>query len=276
MTCEVFMATEASQSNIAQGKLRNRLFTALTVWGLVFSLVFAFVLSPLITFANNDGTINYLPDILELAQWIFNLLTFFVCYALTVFAVYRFGASQYWVFILVFSLATVVKYLSNVVSAFFVFGVVPSGGELFEQIQIVIFNISVELLQFAFIVISSVAIISRFKRLSEIAEKGAKKMGVDFDRRSKVFPFKALVSAKNPLQYSALIAALIVSAFMITNRLVYDFSMGLPVDLVDGLWMAAGYISDILFGVIGYLIMIVIFNRCDTLDIKYRVKFTQK
>lgn len=276
MTCEVFMATEASQSNIAQGKLRNRLFTALTVWGLVFSLVFAFVLSPLITFANNDGTINYLPDILELAQWIFNLLTFFVCYALTVFAVYRFGASQYWVFILVFSLATVVKYLSNVVSAFFVFGVVPSGGELFEQTQIVVFNTSIELLQFAFIVISSVAIISRFKRLSEIAERGAKKIGIDYDSRSKVFPFKSLVSTKNPLQYSALIAALIVSAFMITNRLVYDFSMGLPVDLVDGLWMAAGYISDILFGVIGYLIMIVIFNRCDTLDIKYRVKFTQK
>ena len=163
-----------------------------------------------------------------------------------------------------------------VVSAFFVFGVVPSGDELIEQIQIVVFNTSIELLQFAFIVISSVAIISRFKRLSEIAERGAKKIGIDYDRRSKVFPFKSLVSTKNPLQYSALIAALIVSAFMITNRLVYDFSMGLPVDLVDGLWMAAAYLSDILFGVIGYLIMIIIFNRCDTLDIKYRVKFSDK
>ena len=277
MVCEVFMATGASQSNIAQSKLRIMLEISLIALGLLIALAFAFVLSPLITFANNDGTINYLPDILEAVQWIFNALTFFVCYALTVFAIYRFGASRYWAFIFIFSSATVVKYLMNVISAFFVFGTVPSNQEeLKQQLWIVVFNTVVELLQYALVVIFSTVILSRFKRLSEIAEKSAKKMGIDYDSRNKVFPFKALVTTKNPIQYSALIAAIIVSAFMITNRLVYDFSVGLPVDLIDGLWIAAGYLSDILFGIIGYLIMILVFNRCDTLDIKYRVKFSNK
>ena len=73
MVCEVFMATGASQSNIAQSKLRIRLEISLIALGLLIALAFAFVLSLLITFANNDGTINYLPDILEAVQWILDV-----------------------------------------------------------------------------------------------------------------------------------------------------------------------------------------------------------
>ncbi len=268
------MASEKTQANMAQSKLRGRLKLALLLVSLASCVVFAFVLSPLITYANNDGTIHYLPDILEALQWIVNLLCFFICYSITDFAIYRFSLPQYWIYILIFSLTTVVKYLLNTVSAFFVFGRAPSDKEeLKQQIGIIVLNTVVELLQYALVVISSTALLSKFKKLSSIAEKSASKMGVDYDRRSKIFPFTKLVTTKNPLQHSALWSALIVTLFMVVNRLIFDIAIGFPVDIVDGLWMAAGYLSDVLFGVLGYLIMILVFNRCDTQDIKLRVKY---
>ncbi len=271
------MATENGQSNTAQNKLHGKLGLTLLLVSLAFGLIFAFALSPLITYVNNDGTISYLPDILDALQWLLNLLSFFICYSITDFAIYRFRISRYWIYIFIFSVTTVVKYLLNVISAFFVFGRVPSSkDELKQQIGYAVLNTVVELLQYALVVISSAAILSRFKKLSDIAEKSADKMGIDYDRRGKIFPFKKLVSKQNPLQYSALWAAIIVILFMITNRLIYDIAFGLPTDLVDGLWMVAAYLSDILFGVLGYLIMMLGFNRCDTAEIKCKVKYFKK
>ncbi len=270
------MDSEKAQSNIAQNKLRGKLELALLLVSLAFCVIFSFVLSPLITYVNNDGTISYLPDILEAIQWLVNLLCFFICYSITDFAIYRFRLSRYWIFVFIFSVMTLIKYLLNTISAFFVFGRAPSDKEqLKQQIATVVLHTVVELVQYALVVISSSAILSRFKKLSDIAEKSADKMGIEYDRRSKIFPFKKLVSRQNPLQYSALWASITVTLFMIANRLVFDIAVGFPVDLIDGLWMAAGYLSDILFGALGYLIMILVFNRCDTQDIKCKVKYSK-
>ncbi len=270
------MDSEKTQSNIAQNKLRGKLELTLLLVSLAFCVIFSFVLSPLITYVNNDGTISYLPDILEAIQWLVNLLCFFICYSITDFAIYRFRVSRYWIFIFIFSVMTIVKYLLNVISAFFVFGRAPSDKEqLKQQIATVVIHALVELLQFALIAISSSAILSRFKKLNDIAEKSANKMGIEYDGRDKIFPFKKLVSRHNPLQYAALWSAIIVTLFMVANRLVYDIAIGFPTDLIDGLWMLAAYLSDILFGALGYLIIIVVFNRCDTQDLKCKVKYSK-
>ncbi len=274
MSCEVVMALEKERSNTAQSKFRGKLELTLLLVSLSFCVIFSFVLSPLITYVNNDGTISYLPDILEAMQWVVNLLCFFICYSITDFAIYRFRISKYWIFVFIFSVMTVIKYLLNLVSAFFVFGRAPSDKEqLKQQIATVVLHTVIELLQYALVVISSTAILSKFKKLSDIAEKSAEKIGIDYDRRDKVFPFEKLVSKKNPLQYSALWTAIIVTLFMLANRVVFDIYFGLPQDLIDGLWMAGGYLSDVLFGVLGYLIMMLVFNRCDTSDIKHRLKY---
>ncbi len=273
----VTMSSEKAQSNIAQNELRGKLELTLLLVSLAFCLIFSFGLSPLITYVNNDGTISYLPDILEAIQWFVNLLCFFICYSITDFAIYRFRASRYWIFIFIFSVMTLVKYLLNVISAFFVFGRAPSDKEqLKHEIATVVIHTAAELLQYALVVLSSTAVLSRFKKLSDIAEKSANKMGIEYDRRSKIFPFKKIISVRNPLQYSAFWGALIVTLFMIANRLVFDFNKGPMVDLVDGLWMVAGYLSDILFGVLGYITMILVFNCCDTQDIKSKLKHSKK
>lgn len=244
-------------------------------------LLFAFALAPITDMVSNDQTIGipYLINILDLLQVVLNVVAFFICYAIVEYSIYRFKASKSLVLIAVFSGATLLKYGLYMVSSFFIFDSVPSSGEAlknaFTQFSV---NALVELVQFWLVAFLAYLAIRKHKMLSDIASKSAEKVGMEFDPRTRVFPFKKLFSLSNPLQHSALVTAITVSAFMILNRLIYDLwlivnmNQGLPEGWVDALWMVAGYGSDILCGIVGYFIMIFVFNKADTLDLTLKVK----
>lgn len=233
-------------------------------------IVFAFVLSPLTAYANNDGTIPYLPDILETLQWFLNLTVFFICYALTEYCIYRFDRSSYCIIIVTYASFTVLKYVLNVCSAFFVFDTVPIGEELLVQLTLVGVNTVAELLQYIAVVTAALLILEKHKKLSLISEKNAAKIGVAFDKRDKVFPMNSLLSFKNPLQKATFVSSIIVVFFMVSQRIFYDISIGLSSSLTDMLWMILAYLSDAVFGAIGYIIGILVLNKCDLFEIKMK------
>lgn len=273
------MNTKKQNLTQAEKKLFSRsIITVLTVSGSA-ALLFAFLLSPLTAYANSDGTISYLPDILDAVQWGINLLNFFICYGVTIFCIYRFRFSKVFTIIGVFSTATICKYLFNLLSEFFIFSAVPvTGADLKRSIASVAFQALAELLQYGLIVLLSHLVIKKHKALMYVAKRSAEKLNQEFDARKEVFPFKKLYIKTNPLLRSAFWASLIVALLKIASLIYYDIfytlMYGLPT-LIDLVWIIIYYSGAVLFAAIGYLIMISVFNKCDTKDLMLQLKYNK-
>ena len=275
------MNPSESKFNIIEKKLHTRLEIWLVCISTGLYLLFAFGLAPLTDMISNDKTIGipYIANILDILQVVLNVAAFFTCYAIVEYSLCRFKFSKAVIFVTTFSVATLLKYGLYMVSSFFIFDSVPSTSEALKNaIGQFATNALIELAQFLIVTVLSFFIINKHKKVTDIAVRKAEKIGVDFDPRTRIFPFKKLLSFKNPLQFSAFITATVVSSFMIVNRLIYDIwlifnlNQGLPGGWVDVLWMIVGYGSDILCGIVGYFIMIFILNKADTQDLTLKVK----
>lgn len=253
-------------------RLKTRLvLTTLTVSAVIYC-IFAFALSPAIVIVNNDATIavDYLPNILEVLRKVLDFSAFFICYGITVFGLYRFGLKGSLPIISVFTGMTVMKYALNIISSRFIFDTAQP--DIAGDISSSAVNVAAELIQYFIIVAAGQIIIGKYRKLAAISAKSAEKLeSFNFDPRDKVFPFRKLLSRVNPIQRTNLIAAIAVSAILISERLIYDILLGgLPRDLLDAMWMVIGYGSDIIFGVLGYLVMTFVEIKCDQDDIRLR------
>ena len=266
--------------------VNRRLFSRLCVSVLVISaslyLLFAFALSPLIAYVNSDKTLTFpfLPDILDLAFNVLNLVAFFSCYAITIFCIYKFKMKKTFTVVAVFSAATVAKYLLNLVSEFFIFGTVPTSSEdLKAAITSVVVNILVELVQYALVTLIAYRILHKHARFAAIARKNAEKLGRKYDERDNVFPFASLISQKNPLQRSAFYTAATVTCILLVQRLFFFIwsllNLGGITGAADLLWSVAGFVGDVLFGALGYLLMLFVMSRCDTQELTLKVKYEE-
>ena len=274
------MNTNAKENGKVSRHLHKWLWVVLLVISLSLYMLFAFGLSPLIAYVNSDSTLTfpYLPDLLDLAFNALNLVAFFSCYAITDYCIYRFRMSKSAIVIALFSLATIAKYLFNLIAGFFVFSTVPSSKEdIKKSVASVVINTLVELAQYALVTLIAYCIINKHHKLAAIAQKNADRLGIKYDVRNNVFPFKNLVSVKNPLQRAAIYTSVTVTLIMLVQRFYFVIwslvTIGGFSGLTDILWTLAGFVGDLLFGVLGYLIMFFVMSKCDTHELKLRVKY---
>ena len=76
-----------------------------------------------------------------------------------------------------------------------------------------------------------------------------------------LYPFEKVFSKSNPLQVCAMKIAVLLSAFKIISRIIFDLYYGAPTTLSEALIMVVYYLSDLLLGVIAYTTMLAIFAR---------------
>jgi len=270
------------ESSKTERKLFDSLVLTVSLIAFSVALIFSIVLAPIITYINSDGTISYLPDILELLLQTLHLFMFFTCYSITCFCVYRYKTKKLIPIITIFSVATVCKYsfnaLSEVILAKILGFSVASGAAQRALISITVQS-GLELLQYAAIILIAIFIFKKHKENQALIKKNAQKLYKPYDERSSVFPFTKILSLNNPLQKTALLSSIVVALFRILPRIYYDISQlmffKIPLTFEDIIWMTVYYISDILFCVIGYFIMIFVFNRLDTKDLTLQAKYNK-
>lgn len=256
----------------------KKLLQRLTLTAIAVSLglfcIFAFALSPAKVILGSDATvgIDYLPNILDISGKAIDFFAFFVCYGITLFGLYRFGFKKSFPIIISYSTMTFLKYALNIFSSRIIFHTAQE--KLSDDIKASLVSLSVELMQYFIVIAVSQSIIGRFRKLAAVATKNAEKLGdADlFDARDKVFPYEKLFSFSNPVLRAAFFSAAVVSSFLVLQRLIYDLKIGLPTGAADALWMVAGYASDLIVGILGYLAMIFVGLVCDTSDMKLRKK----
>ena len=263
--------------------LYKKLKTAILIISASMCVLFAFVLCPLIAFVNSDGTISYWPDILEWLLDSMHLATFFSCFGITLYCMYRFAFYRVRSLIIIFSSFTVGKYALNLLSDFFIFTGIPktdAKAYIIKSVQSVAIQAALELVQFGIVLLIGYSLFKKHKELCERSKESAKKINKEYDERSLIFPFKKLVSLKNVLQRSAFMATLVICLFRVLPRIFYDIFYSLFYQSTnvssDAIVIIIYYTLDIALSVIGYLFMIFIFNKLDTADLKARVKYANK
>lgn len=249
--------------------LRSRLTVVTLAVSLGLYCIFAFVLSPAKVILGSDATvdIDYLPNILDVAEKAIDFFAFFICYGITLFGLYRFGFKGSMPIIAVFSSSTLLKYALNILSSRLIFHTAHE--MLSDDIKASLVSLFAEFAQYFIVIAISQAIIGRFRKLASVAAKNAEKLGNTalFNAREKVFPYDKILTFSNPILRAAFFSAVTVVSFLVLKRMIYDFAIGFPTGIADALWMIAGYSSDLAAGFLGYLVMIFVGLRCDAADI---------
>ena len=78
---------------------------------------------------------------------------------------------------------------------------------------------------------------------------------------SDVYPFRKFYSKGNPVQRCLLIIGIILASLKVLSRVIFDIDYGAPESFEECLVMAVYYLSDLLIGLIFYLIASFILSR---------------
>ena len=178
-----------------------------------------------------------LPILMELALSLCDLCAYAACFAIFIYSIYLFGVKRSMPKVLIYIGVLLAKMLLDTTVALLIFG----GGWRFEEMLYILLMWIFELI-LAFVVVL----------IAHLCLKNKENLTLEFTK---------LYSKDNALQSSALVVASVIAGIKILSRLIYDIGYGLPDGIVDLLWMLAGYASDIISGIIVYLVAVVLMKK---------------
>lgn len=241
-------------------RLKKRLFRIILFIAFPAYIIHSCVTSPLYTVFASDVALQSYSLIFDVLNDLIDLFVFFLGYATVIYGIYRLSLKKIKTTFYFAMLAPVFKYLLKLAVSPIVDGILDFNDLL---IGLYSFGISgvLEITQFLAVIFASKAYIDRHKKMEEIVSKASKTVGsADGAPDLSVLPFKKIFNLKNPLQRSAFISSVIVSAVRIVMLLINDISKGIyAVDLGGYLILIGGYLLEIVIGVIGYMFMLYVF-----------------
>ena len=183
-----------------------------------------------------------LPELLEWSYQGIELLTLFVSYTCILYAMFEGTLRRGGVLIGVYAAFAVLRFAVLLLMGFIGFWAVVA-------------NLLPELLQLLIVVLICHRSLVAFDRVWHVMHQGARSLEHSIDRRAMVYPQKKQPISKDALLRAARGSAVCVIVIRVLGRLVYDFTIGPPADLIDALWMLGYYSADVLIGVGGYYLM---------------------
>lgn len=233
-------------------KLRNRLCLLSAVGFAVLYALYCFVLSPLYAAAKSnaafDGTL--LPDVLYYLGRIAELLAISVSYGAMIYGIYRLSLSRVKLVPIIFLIATLMKYSSNMAVSWILSGGVSE--EWLWDIINVLFYTALEVTQLCVVILFVNSVIKKQKRRDNaLAGTG---------NESEIYPFRKIYDKKNCLMRSAMISAVIVLVSKIFGQVVSDLYYiivsGLPTRVNTVIMMLVSYTSNLVFCAVCYFVAV--------------------
>ena len=237
------------------------MFKALTLFSFGLSAFFV-ILARLYTVACSDVVIMYTawPEVIEILINVIECGLYGIAYAFLIYAAYRFPKERITKFALVYGGSVLFKYMANYVVTW-ITDTGMSTEYLMENLSYVLIYTAIELLQAVLMILVLFRTMKGYHEFVSHQQRIAANLpGAEVTVRTYAFPFRSLLSWKNPLQKCALWSGILITVFKSVSRLIYDISYGWPASIVDALWMVIYYLIDIFAGfavclLITYLLM---------------------
>ena len=199
-------------------------------------LLIELALTPLYIYVCSDITTSAtpIPYVLDIILKLADVTVFAVCYSIIIYGAISLEKKKAMSFFGVYVAATLIRRLLSLGASYLSNGFIDEND---------IFNVcvyfSLELVQVLAVLVISL-IISKKHLLGDVSAQSCE-LSKAFDKR-------------NPLQISMLSAAIVISAIKILMRIYYDISFGAPDGIDEIFVMLAYYLSDVLVGVVFYVI----------------------
>lgn len=239
-------------------------------------IINCFALVPLYVTLSADTAFDSspIPVIIKYVQDFFDLCAFSVSYALIIFSLLLLSKKDSRFVILLYSLAFLSKIPMTLLMNVFLYGTLGNSTEIIFDIVYLGVYFALAMLQLLLVYLFSSSDANKYlrsvafinerngKALKE-KKKGGKKNSGKQDgivKLSPVLPFSKFASRYNPLQRSAMKMGALVCAVKIFSRILNDISFGAPQSFGEILVMVVYYLSDLLYGVIAYIIALLVFT----------------
>ena len=210
----------------------------ITLSSLVFSAIYIILCAAYnLILSDIVYSASLLPIAVELLVSLCDLAAYGVCFSILIYSIYCSGVKSSLPIFLIYSGVLLVENLLNITLEHVIFG---TGWQLDGLIYVLIIWL------FELLLALAVLLIARFSLKN---------------KKVKDITFNKLYSNENPLQLASLIVAVLISAIKVTSRLIFDIGYGAPADILDLLWMLAAYSSDIISGVIVYIVSILVIKK---------------
>lgn len=235
-------------------------FIVFSLYSIVFKTLYVYSLS------NVAFQIPVLIDLIPHVTPISEVIGILIAYAYITYAFYKFGNKQANLFVVIFVLLIVYKYLVTIAITYIpvIFNRATGntdlviGDILVDLLWTVMFPLVLEIVQLIVVVWFTKHFTSKaFEFIKEKKALEGKLPNYHFDENKAFFPFVKLFDMKNPLQKIALWHGIVIAASKIVQFIIIDINIGFTTDpIIDILWMALAYISCAILGFVSYLFII--------------------
>ena len=224
----------------------------------LFALI-SLVLTPLYSLSNSDilFSTTVIPELLRTTIDLLEVCVFAVSFSILLFSVFlQYRTTR----LTVLYLGAILFRRIAVLAVTLVFNGAIGAEDLFSSIT----NLLLESLLVLFVLWIARARKNRLNQQLAEFSKASALFSSDAPEKPdplRLFPFKKLYSKENPIQSCVLWIGVLLSALKVLSRLIFDIGYGAPTDIWEVLLMLVYYLSDLLIGVIFYVLSVLFLTR---------------
>lgn len=208
--------------------------------------------------------IKYFQDFLD-------LVAFAVSYALIIFSILLISKKNARLAVLIYTLSFLLRIPVRLLMNVALYGTLGTSTQITVDLIYLFVYFLLEMLQLLIVYIFAVTDSKKYLYHLELQHpnKKEKKKGKTTTTQGAVLPFAKFFDWYNPLQRTAIKMSLLIFLMKIIARILNDISFGMPESFGEVIIMVIYYLSDILYGVIAYIVALIVFNSLyDRLKIK--------
>ena len=195
-------------------------------------------------------TLKYISDLLD-------LISFGAVYALVAFALVLLKRKHVVLISLSYIALLILKIPARLLMNIPLYGTIGTKAEILADMISLSFYFILELLQFLFALIISAIVAKSYLRSLDFLNTTKRKQTRKIEH---ILPIKKYVNWYNPLLRASIYSSIVVIVFRVLSRVVTDIGAGAPTMVGEVLIMIVNYLADIIYGVVAYLVAILVFN----------------
>ena len=199
--------------------------------------------------------------IIKYLQDFFDLTAFAVSYALIIFSALLISRKRVRLAVLLYTLSFAIRIPLRLVMNIALYGTLGSATEITVDIIYLSVYFLLEMLQLLIVYIFAVTDSNKYLYHLELQHSRKTKKGKQpLQEKVYVLPFTKFFNWYNPLQRTAFKMSVLIFCMKVIARILNDISIGAPQSFGEIMIMVLYYTSDILYGVVAYVIALITFN----------------
>ncbi len=229
--------------------LKNKLYAAFAIAGIVLYGLYCFVLTPIYVATVNDIAYNaVVPEALNFVGRIVEILAISCFCAAVIYGVYRFGASNFVGGCLIFCGMALYKYTANVAVDWITERSIPV--DFWKDLLFAVGYAVIEIAPYviAFFIIKG--IIKNYRDETSLLKKAG--------RDKKPLPFEGLFGFSNCLLSSSFVCAVTVLVTKLGGQLIHDLQT--IVAITNYPLMILDYSTNVIFAVLCYFVIVLVIS----------------